>query len=196
MARPIPCPAAVTSASLFCKRNGIIAVSVPDQLTDFRRFGSCVAAATGFLLARHLGSESMIIPRDVGLRDAMIFYGRREHHAAGELVDHAALHFLPRRLAWRVFVATRLLQLDTAPCKLGFRDQDVGSAVVEIDPNTIAGLEQSKSAASRGFGRSVDDRWRGRGADWRPSPMQGSDVIPRLISAPGGCMLTTSAEPG
>ena len=30
--------------------------------------------------------------------------------------------------------------------------------------------------------------------DWRPSPMQGSDVMPRLISAAGGCMFTTSAR--
>ena len=32
--------------------------------------------------------------------------------------------------------------------------------------------------------------------DCRPSPMQGSDVMPRLISAAGGCMFTTSHEPG
>ena len=32
--------------------------------------------------------------------------------------------------------------------------------------------------------------------DWRPSPMQGSEVMPRLINAAGGCMFTTSAEPG
>ena len=32
--------------------------------------------------------------------------------------------------------------------------------------------------------------------DWRPSPMQGSEVMPRLSSAAGGCMFTTSAEPG
>ena len=32
--------------------------------------------------------------------------------------------------------------------------------------------------------------------DCRPSPMQGSAVMPFLISAAGGCMFTTSAEPG
>ena len=32
--------------------------------------------------------------------------------------------------------------------------------------------------------------------DWRPSPMQGSAVMPRLIRAAGGCMLTTSARAG
>jgi len=32
--------------------------------------------------------------------------------------------------------------------------------------------------------------------DCRPSPMQASDVTPFLISAAGGCMFTTSAEPG
>ena len=32
--------------------------------------------------------------------------------------------------------------------------------------------------------------------DCRPSPMQGRDRMPRLISAAGGCMFTTSAPPG
>ncbi len=32
--------------------------------------------------------------------------------------------------------------------------------------------------------------------DCRPSPMVGSEVMPFLISAAGGCMFTTSAEPG
>ncbi len=32
--------------------------------------------------------------------------------------------------------------------------------------------------------------------DWRPSPMQGSEWMPFLISAVGGCMFTTSAPPG
>ena len=32
--------------------------------------------------------------------------------------------------------------------------------------------------------------------DWRPSPRVGRLVIPRRIRASGGCMLTTSAEPG
>src|SRR6266700_1356857 len=32
--------------------------------------------------------------------------------------------------------------------------------------------------------------------DWRPSPMQGREWMPRLIRAAGGCMFTTSAPPG
>ena len=32
--------------------------------------------------------------------------------------------------------------------------------------------------------------------DCLPSPMVGSVLIPRLMSESGGCMLTTSAEPG
>src|ERR1700674_196446 len=32
--------------------------------------------------------------------------------------------------------------------------------------------------------------------DCRPSPMQGRDLMPFLINAAGGCMFTTSAEPG
>ena len=32
--------------------------------------------------------------------------------------------------------------------------------------------------------------------DWRPSPTQGSAVMPAFSSAAGGCMFTTSAAPG
>src|SRR5262249_4818014 len=32
--------------------------------------------------------------------------------------------------------------------------------------------------------------------DWRPSPMQGSDMMPFFSSAAGGCMFTPSQEPG
>src|SRR3954466_15772246 len=32
--------------------------------------------------------------------------------------------------------------------------------------------------------------------DCRPSPMHGNDVMPFLINAAGGCMFTTSHEPG
>jgi hypothetical protein len=32
--------------------------------------------------------------------------------------------------------------------------------------------------------------------DWRPSPTVGKCVTPLETSASGGCMLTTSAEPG
>jgi hypothetical protein len=51
--------------------------------------------ARGAVSSRQL----MIIPRHIRLRYAVIFQGRLEHHAAGELVDYPALHFLPRRLA-------------------------------------------------------------------------------------------------
>src|SRR5262245_29011255 len=174
MARPIPCPAAVMSASLFCKRKAMISISVLWPTNGFHAIWFMRRPPELVVLARAVSSrQSVTIPRHICLRYALIFQGRLEHHAAGELVDYPALYFLPRRLAWRIFVATRLLQLDAALCKFGFRDQHVGSSLIEIDPNTIAGLEQGKSTASRGFGRSVDDRRRGRGTRLTAVPNAG-----------------------
>ena len=131
-----------------------------------------------------------------GLRDALILDRRLQHHAVGELIDHGALDFLPWRLAGRIVVAAVLLRARRGARQLGVGDQHVGRAFVEIDAHAVAGLEQRKPAAGGGFRRGVEDRRRADVPDWRPSPMQGSAVTPRLISAAGGCMLTTSAEPG
>src|SRR5260370_8362017 len=65
-------------------------------------------------LAPGHSSDSVVVARHACLRDAMICYGRLEHHSPGELVDNAPLHFLPRRLARRIFVSPRLLQLHPA----------------------------------------------------------------------------------
>ena len=48
---------------------------------------------------------SMIVARRTGLRDAPEFDRGLEHHAVGKLLDHAALDFLPWRLAWRIAIA-------------------------------------------------------------------------------------------
>src|SRR2546423_344441 len=46
---------------------------------------------------RRAFGPSMTVPRHAHrLRDALVFHCRREHHAVGELLDHAALDLLPR----------------------------------------------------------------------------------------------------
>jgi hypothetical protein len=48
----------------------------------------------------------MVVAWHTPLRDALIFYCRFQHHAVSELIDHAALDFLPRRLTRRVLKST------------------------------------------------------------------------------------------
>src|SRR5260370_22431927 len=107
---------------------------------------------------------SVVIQRNALLRAAMIFHGRLETHAGGELIDHAALYLLPRRLARRIFVATLLLQRGAPLRELGVRNQHVGATLVEVDAHAVAGLEQGKPATHRRLGGGVDDRRRGGGA--------------------------------
>ena len=56
------------------------------------------------------------------------------------------------------------------------------------------------SSASPPFAAASGDALRIDGEpevpDWRPSPMQGRESMPFLISDAGGRMFTTSAEPG
>src|SRR5262249_51389308 len=158
MARPIPCPAAVTSASLPCRRKAMACFSLRG-ITGFAAFGSrgkrlprpnaAVYPQPSFVnrVARQMGS--VVVPRHALLRDAMIFERRLENHAVGELIDHAALDLLPRRLARRIFVAPLLLQRGAALRELGVRDQHVGAALVEVDAHAVAGLEQREPAICR-----------------------------------------------
>src|SRR5580704_19082489 len=84
---------------------------------------------------------SVIIAGNGFLRDALVFDRRLEHHAVGELVDHAALDLLPRRLARRIFEAAGLLQSRAALRQLFLRNQDVGGAGLEVYPDTVAGVQ-------------------------------------------------------
>src|SRR5262245_32687334 len=106
----------------------------------------------------------MIVPRYVPLRDAMIFHRRLEHHAVGQLIDHAALDLLPRRLARGILPAAVPVQRGAPPRELRVGDQHVRAPLVEVDAYAVAGLEQSEPAARRRLRRSIDDRWRGRGS--------------------------------
>src|SRR5215831_153254 len=135
MARPMPWPAAVTSATFPCRR---MPIGIPRSM----------------IVARHRKC----------LRDALIFDGRLEHHARGELIDHAALDFLPWRLTRWILVAATLLQRRPAPRQFGLRDQYVGAASIEVDAYAVSGLEHREAAAGRCFRRGVEDRRRARGA--------------------------------
>src|SRR5438067_827409 len=95
-------------------------------------------------------AELVIVARNSAqLRDLLIFHRRLEHHAVGELIDHAALDLLPRRLALWIMVAAVLLQLRTPLGELALRDEDIRRALVEIDAHPVAGLQQRQSAARR-----------------------------------------------
>src|SRR6516164_8081714 len=101
---------------------------------------------------------SMVVARHEILRDALKFHRRLEHHAIAELIDHGALDFLPRRLAWRIAIAAALLQRRTAFGQLCRRNHHIGGAIVEIDTYPVAGLEQRETAAGGCLGRRVKDR--------------------------------------
>src|SRR4249920_1694246 len=100
MARPMPCPAAVTSASLFFNRLVTIAsVVIP---------GAAQAAIrnpeTHSLRGRRIPGSRFRAPRNDEilvvvarhgfLRDALIFNCGLEHHAVAQLIDYAPLDFL------------------------------------------------------------------------------------------------------
>src|SRR5580658_10261048 len=92
--------------------------------------------------ARLAMTESVIIPRHALLRDALILDGGGEHHAVGELLDHGALDLLPGRLARREVEAALAGERVAAAAELLGRDHDVGAALVEVDADAVAGLDE------------------------------------------------------
>src|SRR6185437_3281754 len=115
IAAPMPCPAAVMKARLPLRR----------------------PVTFEFSLARLL----VIIPRHELFRDALVFDRRLEHHAVGELIDHAALDLLPRRLMRRIREAARLLQRRAPLREFGVADEHIGPALVQIDAHAVSGLQ-------------------------------------------------------
>src|SRR5258708_6605974 len=107
---------------------------------------------------------SMAVARNALLGDALVFDGGLEHHAVGELVDHGALDLLPGGLTLRDGVAALLDELGPARRELGFGDQHVDGAAVEVDAHAVAGLDQREPAAGRRLRGCVEDRWPAGGA--------------------------------
>src|SRR5262249_14367402 len=125
---------------------GVLELTPPRRLAFARRRPSPPGREKRMRLRRLL----MIVPRDAhDPGDVLILDCGFEHHAFGELLDHRALDFLPRRLARRIFVAALLLQRGAALRQPCFRDQDISLALVEIDPHAVARFEQREPAADR-----------------------------------------------
>src|SRR3569832_2571817 len=137
IAAPMPCPAAVMKARLPLGRPATSKSSL---------------------------YSSMIVARHELLGDALIFDRRLEHHAVGELVDHAALNLLPRRLVRRIGEAAALLQVGAALIELRVAQQNVGAAFLQINARAVAALEEREAAARRRFRRGDEDRRRARRA--------------------------------
>ena len=112
--------------------------------------------------------------------------------AIRKLSDVSAIEFLP----WRVvFKFGR--SVDSAAGRQGFLGhQNVDPPAAEVDSEPVAGLQDSEIAADCAFGAGVQDRGTAEVPDCRPSPMVGSSWIPARMSSAGGCMFTTSADPG
>src|SRR5208282_2255352 len=96
------------------------------------------------------------------LCDVLVFHSRLEDHAGAELIDDAALDFLPRRLRGGVVIAAD--RLVRAARSMQMRSPDRSSA-------------RPPPAAASGDAFRIDGE--AEVPDWRPSPMQGSTRMPR-----------------
>src|SRR5437763_16012224 len=84
----------------------------------------------------------MIIPGHADLCSNVVVTGGELHASAGGvLADGRAVELLPRRLVGRVREAAFGLEVRAPLLQLLVRDQDVGAAVVEVDADLVAGLE-------------------------------------------------------
>src|SRR5580698_9198142 len=118
-----------------------------------------------FALLAMTGSVLVIIPGDADFAGDVVVARSKLHAGAGGLLaDRRAIDFLPRRLVCRIGKAAFGLQLRMALLHLVIRNQDVGAALVEVDANPVAGLQDRKATVGGGFRRGVEDRRRTRGA--------------------------------
>ena len=107
----------------------------------------------------------MIIPCPADASSDVVIARREFQARAGGLLAHGrAIELLPGRLVGRIGEAAFCLQFGAAPLQLLVGNQDVGAALVEVDANHVAGLEDRKPAVGCGFGRGVQDRRRARSA--------------------------------
>src|SRR3954471_9002971 len=106
----------------------------------------------------------MIIPRNADGAGDVVVAGCELHAGAGGLLaDGRAIELLPWRLVGRVLEAAIGLELGVPLLELLVGDQDVGTALIQVDANLVAGLQDGEAAIGRGFRRGIEDRWRARG---------------------------------
>src|SRR5690606_18699935 len=109
------------------------------------------------------GPALVIVSRQAArMRDILILDRIFQNRAGFHLADNGALDFLPRRLAFRIFIAARSFQGLAALGQFLIRDENIRRAATEIDAHAVAGLQNGQSAASGRFRRSVEDRRRTR----------------------------------
>src|ERR1700722_6616413 len=100
----------------------------------------------------------MIMPRRADAAgDVVIASGEFHAGAGGLLADGGAIEFLPRRLVGRVGETALGFEFGAPPFQLLVRDQDVGAALVEVDANLVAGLQNRKSTVGGGFRSRIQD---------------------------------------
>src|SRR5438132_12040536 len=103
----------------------------------------------------------MIIPRHADAAGDVVIAGCELHAGAGGLLTYrCAIEFLPRRLVGRIREAAARFKFGAPPLQLFLGYQNVGAALVEVDADLVAGLEDGQSAVGGGFRRSVEDRRR------------------------------------
>ncbi len=133
-----------------------------------------------FPLIRPRRAELVIVAGNtLGARDALILRGRFENRARVHLTDHAALHFLPRRLAGRIGIAAGRLERLAALLHFRFGQQHIHFALSqdrrEPDLRSCRIASPPPMAAS---GDAFKIEGEPEVPDWRPSPMHGSTVRP------------------
>ena len=138
----------------------------------------------------------VIVPRHAkGLRDLLIIHGGLQDHPFGQLIDHAALDFLPGCLACRTGIS--------APGRELLAAAFISSGAIRMSALRLLRSMRTRSPvrnrASPPPAAASGDALRIDGVpdvpDCRPSPMHGSEIDALPDERSGGCMFTTSAEP-
>src|SRR3984957_7668487 len=180
-ARPTPAAAAATNARLPFRRSDMffsLRFCHCEEQSD-EAIQTSFSILDCFALLAMTGSVLVIIPRDAAFAgDVVVARGKLHAGAGGLLADGRAIDFLPRRLVCRIGEAAFGFQLRMPLLHLVIRNQDVGAALVEVDANPVAGLQDRKAAVGGSFRCRVQDRGRTRRA--RLSPVadagQGQDA--------------------
>src|ERR1700688_2551310 len=159
-ARPMPAAPAVTNARLPLRRSDMSFLPF-NSLSSFRGARSAspesittigsMDSGPALRASRNDSDYLMIIPRRADAAGDVVI-ARCELHASagGLLADGRAIELLPRRLVGRIGEAAPGFQLGAALLQLLIGNQNVGAALVEVDADLVAGLEDRKPAVGGG----------------------------------------------
>src|SRR5688500_4425339 len=102
------------------------------------------------------------------LRDPLKLHGGLEYRTGVELSGQVAVNLLPRSLGRRHTIPTVRFKFATASREFFGGYEHVHFAPPQIHTHPIAGAQQSKPAADRSFGRSIENRRRSGGSGLAP----------------------------